>query len=250
VNRESALPLVLVAQSMGKSFGLNSVLKGATLWCQSGMVNVLVGRNGCGKSTLIDVTLGIRRSDFGTVTMTGWATSRPRPADMARRGVFYSPQAGMLIPKFTLGAHLRMWADRFGGNPEDAAARVAIDHVLDQRPDQVSGGEKKRAELALALLRRPRVLIADEPLAGLPPVDRVGLGGIVRELADAGAAILLTGHDAPDLFRIADLVTWMSAGTTHALGAPREALSHDQFVREYLGPGVGESVRAELDAIT
>lgn len=151
------------------------------------------------------------------------------------------------MPKFTLGAQLRMFGDRFGGDARDAAQRVGIEHVLRQRPDQLSGGERKRAELALALIREPTVLLADEPLAGLPPVDRVRLGQVIREMAAAGTAIVVTGHDAPELFGLADDITWMSAGTTHQLGGPREALAHDQFVREYLGPGGRDSVRSQLD---
>jgi ABC-type multidrug transport system ATPase subunit len=241
-------PPALVAQSMGKAFGVNDVLKGATLWCKAGTITVLIGRNGCGKSTLINVTLGIIKSDFGVVKMGDWATERPHTAHLADRGVFYSPQRGLLMPRFTLRTHLRMYEDRFEGDLMGAASRVGIAHVLDQRPDQISGGERKRTELALALIRKPTVLLADEPLAGLPPVDRAGLGGVLREIAAAGAAVLVTGHDAPELFGLADEITWMSAGTTHQIGSPRTALRHDQFVREYLGPGGRESVLAHLDA--
>ena len=238
---------LLVAQSMGKWFGTTQVLKNATLWCNPGRVTVLIGRNGCGKSTLINVTLGLRRPDYGLVRMGDWATEYPQAAELVSRGVCYSPQQGMLIPKFTIRHHLRMFVDRYGGDPEEAARRVGIGHVLDQRPNQVSGGEKKRAEMALVLIRRPTVLLADEPLAGLPPAERESLGELLRDLAASGTSVVLTGHDAPELFGLADEITWMSAGTTHQLGSPREALLHDQFVREYLGPGRKTAVQAQLD---
>ena len=239
----------LVGQSMGKSFGRTTVLKGATLWCEAGRIGVLIGRNGSGKTTLLRVTLGLLRADFGAVRMDGWATERPRPAEMARRGVFFSPQAGMLMTGFTVESHLGMMGERGGGDVDTAMHRLKLESLLRHRPHQLSGGERKRVEAALALIRGARVFLADEPLAGIAPADRDLLGAVYRDMADDGVAVVLTGHDAPELFALADRIDWVSAGTTHQLGGPRQALQHEQFVREYLGPGGRRRVREQLDHV-
>ena len=100
----------------------------------------------------------------------------------------------------------------------------------------MSGGERRRCELALALARGPRCLIADEPLNEIEPRDRPLVTESIRTLADGGAAVLVTGHQAEDLLELADEVIWIAAGTTHGLGSPAEARAHGRFRRDYLGP--------------
>jgi ABC-type branched-subunit amino acid transport system ATPase component len=88
----------------------------------------------------------------------------------------------------------------------------------------------------LAFARSPRVLIADEPLVGLAPEDQEFFGSLLRRLAAQGTAVVTSGHDARVLLGVSDVIIWSVAGTTHHLGTPREALAHEQFRREYLGP--------------
>ncbi len=95
--------------------------------------------------------------------------------------------------------------------------------------------------LALALARRPEVLIADEPLVGLQPTDQEALGISLRALAASGTAVVTSGHDARVLLGISDVILWSVAGTTHHIGSPSDALAHGQFRREYLGPGFDPS---------
>jgi ABC-type lipopolysaccharide export system ATPase subunit len=101
---------------------------------------------------------------------------------------------------------------------------------------EMSGGEERRAELALAWARHPACLLADEPLAGITPKDQEIVGSILRTMADHGCAVVLTGHDVRPLMSIADTIVWVVAGTTHGLGSPADARVHEQFRREYLGP--------------
>ncbi len=226
----------LVAQSMGKWYGRREVLKGATLWAKPGEVSILLGRNGAGKSTLLKVTAGIVRPDYGVVKFDGVVTDRPVAHRLARRGLLFLPDRGLLSPRFTIGAHLSMVERWFGGDALRAAGNLGVGGLLARYPHQVSGGERRRAELALSLLRGPSVLLADEPLAGVEPGDRDPIMEIFRSLARSGCAVVVTGHDVTDLLLLGDTLTWMTAGTTHHLGAPDRALEHDQFVREYLGP--------------
>ncbi len=94
-----------------------------------------------------------------------------------------------------------------------------------------------RVSLALALARAPRVLIADEPLARLSPHDQEALGTSLRTLAGRGTAVITAGHEARVLLSISDVILWCVDGTTHDLGTPADALAHDRFRHDYLGPG-------------
>ena len=141
------------------------------------------------------------------------------------------------------GSTWKRFVWRFGDAGADRAlATLRLEERLDQRPAELSGGERRRAELALAMMRRPRCLLADEPFAGINPSDGEVLAAALREMAREGCAIVVTGHEVPQLLALADSVVWMVAGTTHGLGSAAEAVSHSQFRREYLGPGW---VRAE-----
>jgi len=126
---------------------------------------------------------------------------------------------------------------RFGSQrAREVMERLTVEAFLDRFPDQLSGGERRRVEVALALLRGPLCLLADEPFRGIEPTDTEVIARALRAMATEGAAVVVTGHEVPALMDLADEVVWMVAGTTHALGSVRESLVHEQFRREYLGP--------------
>ena len=130
----------------------------------------------------------------GTLRYDGVAHVRPRLWDLASRGVFGLPDRGLLSRRTTFGAQLSLVVRRFGGPPPDEALeQLEVSGLLGRRPAEMSGGERRRAELAIAVSRGPRCLIADEPLAGIEPRDRAVVGAALRALAAEGAALLLTG---------------------------------------------------------
>ncbi len=228
----------LAAESIGKSFGKRQVLNSASLWVYPGSVTALVGRNGQGISTLFNIAAGLMRPDYGMIRMEGDRFVRVRQADMARRGVFFLPEVGhsLLCRSFTIRDHLCATEYHFGGdNIGRAVELLRIGDFLDRLPHMLSGGERRRAELAMAVARGPSCLLADEPFLGVVPTDREFLTELFRNLSRDGCAIAITGHEVQSLFDTADDVLWMTGGTTHALGTPAEARKDDQFVREYLG---------------
>ena len=228
-------PPVLVADCVSKSFGARRVLSAGSLRAEPGQVRVLFGRNGIGKSTLLKIAAGVVTADSGTVHVNGEALLRPSLPRLARAGVFYLPDHALLSPAFTLGEQLRFFERRFGARSAREAARLArVEEHLDERPQALSGGELRRAELALALARRPRCLLADEPFRGIAPIDHDVLSGIFRAMAAEGCAVVVTGHEVQALLALADHVTWCTSGTTYELGAREEALAHGVFKREYL----------------
>lgn len=226
------------ADSIGKSYRGRAVLKSASVWAYPGRVTVLFGRNGCGKSTLLKVGAGVLAADHGVVHFAGEAYLRPRLHRLARRGLFYLPDRGLLSPRLTLRQHLQALTRRFRApRLPELLERLGLDERLDQGTHELSGGEVRRAEVAIALARQPLCLLADEPLAEVSPADAEMLAGILREAAAEGCAVVVTGHDVPQLMQAADDVVWMVAGTTHHLGTPADAGAHEQFRRDYLGPG-------------
>jgi len=225
----------LAAESVGKSFGTRQVLNSASLWVYPGSVTALVGRNGQGKSTLFKIAAGLMRPDYGIIRMEEERFVRARQPDMARRGVFFLPERSLLCRSFTLRDHLRATEYHFGSDNIDRAVQLLrIGDFLDRLPHMLSGGERRRAELAMAVARGPSCLLADEPFLGVEPKDSELLTDLFRNLARDGCAVAITGHEVQALFETADDVLWMTGGTTHPLGTPAEARKHDQFVREYL----------------
>ncbi|MEM7417477.1 MAG: ABC transporter ATP-binding protein [Gemmatimonadota bacterium] len=234
----SGSPYALRAEGVRKVFGSNEVLTSASVWAKSGCVTTLLGRNGSGKTTLLRVAAGVLRPDQGVVAVDGVALVPAKLHELATRGVMFLPQGRLLVPSLSVAEHFRAIATTFGGSHVDEAVDAAgVESLMPQRAETLSGGEKARVSLALAMARAPRVLLADEPLVGLAPVDQERLGQLLRLLAAQGVAVVTSGHDTPILLSISDEIIWSAAGTTHHIGSPEAAQKHDQFRREYLGPG-------------
>lgn len=226
------------AEGIGKSFGRLEVLKSASLWGEAGKVTTLLGRNGSGKTTLMKIACGVLRADYGVVSVFGDVREHQSLPRLARAGLMYVPQDQLVSPGYRVRDHFRALATTFGSDGVDGAiSEMRIEGLLDLRARSLSGGERMRVSLGLALARAPKVLIIDEPLVGLSPHVQEALGISLRTLARKGTAVITSGHDARALLSISDVILWSVAGTTHHLGTPADALAHAQFRREYLGPG-------------
>ncbi len=231
--------VTLQVDGVGKSFGDRRVLTSATLMLRRGRISALLGRNGAGKSTLLKIAAGVVKPDHGLVIFHGRRMLQPTLASLARDGLFYLPERSLLHDRIPLRTHLRAVLGRVsetGSMLDQVLDSLRLRDLCDQPCGALSGGERRRAEVAVVMLREPTCLLADEPFLGLAPLDRDLIALHLRDLARNGTAIVVTGHDAASLLDVADDVTWQVSGTTHYLGTPDEALRHDQFVREYLGP--------------
>jgi ABC-type multidrug transport system ATPase subunit len=227
----------LIADCVGKRFRGRRVLTAASLRAVPGEVRVLFGRNGIGKSTLLKIAAGLVRADTGAVHCAGQVFGAPSLSELARLGLFYLPDHELLSRTLTLGAQLRFFEQRYGRRSAgEAAALARVEEFVDALPSTLSGGELRRAELALALVRRPACLLADEPYRGIAPKDHDLLRDIFRAMAADGCAVVVTGHEIEALLDLADHITWCTSGTTYELGSPAAARVHDAFQREYAGP--------------
>lgn len=233
---------ILRADSIVVRIGERAVLTSATLRAVAGRVTVLFGRNGAGKSTLLRVAAGLRAATSGVVTFRGTAYLRPWLPVLAREGLFLLPDRDLLSPSMTLRAHFDLFANRYG-RPlvEEAAALAGVRDQLDVRAKRCSGGERRRAEVALAWLRGPACVLADEPYRDVAPAVGEVLSSMFRRLAADGCAVVVTGHETEALFDVGDNIVWCTAGTTYELGAPAQARAHERFLVEYLG------ARAEME---
>lgn len=225
----------LVADSIAKAYVHRRVLTSARLVAQRGAITLVAGRNGSGKTTLLRIISGVESADFGVVRYGGQAIARPALYKLAWLGLFYLPDREILSPVRPLGDQLATMARRFKRTGiADAASGLGIVHLLDRKPRTFSGGELRRAEVGLAVVRQPSYLIADEPLRGLDPLDAEVVLTQLRTLADGGCTVVVSGHDAATLLPAANAVAWVTSGTTYMFDSPDAAMRNDSFRREYL----------------
>ena len=229
---------MLQVEAVGKRFGERVVLSSASLHVLAGECRVILGRNGAGKSTLLSIAAGACQPDYGWVRFAGRDLANAGVSRRAWLGQLYIPERGWLTTTASVDDHWRMLDDTVGSALSHEELRTLLPPpLLAQRPYSLSSGERRRAELALAICRAPTCLLIDEPLRSLAPLDVDQVIGLFQRLMRQGTAIVCTGHEVPALLTVATYVTWCTDGTTYDLGAPAVALEHWRFTREYLGVG-------------
>jgi ABC-type multidrug transport system ATPase subunit len=228
---------LLRAEGVTKRFGATRVLTSASLVARRGRITVLFGRNGSGKTTLLRIAAGAIGMDQGTVHFAGRAYPRPALHQLARAGLFFLPERDLLLRNRTVHEQLDLIARCFDMQSRVCAVEeeMSLVECAERHPHELSVGERRRAEMALIVLRAPSCLLADEPLMGSAPNDADATAARLRLLADSGCAVVITGHEVPALMDIADDIVWVTAGTTYVLGTGVQARGHWQFRREYLG---------------
>jgi ABC-type multidrug transport system ATPase subunit len=166
----------------------------------------LAGPNGTGKTTLLRIAAGCLRPEIGRVNVNGRWIRRPTLARMARAGVFFMPEGPLLTPSVLLTRQLRATAERFGASHriESVSEQLSLDDLGARSPSQMSVGEQRRATLGFAILRNPDILLADEPLRGIDPIDSERMLEAMQQLARLGAAVVVTGHETSLLTEYCD----------------------------------------------
>ncbi|MBY0490933.1 MAG: ATP-binding cassette domain-containing protein [Gemmatimonadaceae bacterium] len=210
------------------------ILTSASLRGRPGIVTALLGRNGAGKTTLLRLLVGDLALESGTVRWEGAPLERPSRTRLARLGVCFLPAREVLHPRVAVAKQLG-WIARDADRVPGVLDALRLTALGAQRPAALSGGERRRAELAAALVYAPRVLVLDEPLRGLAPLDAALILTTLRTFAADGGAVVLTGHELPLLEAQVDRVTWCYAGTTREFASFAEAAGDHAFRREFLG---------------
>ncbi|WP_419998846.1 ABC transporter ATP-binding protein [Streptomyces boninensis] len=221
---------MLSAHGLVKRYGSAAIaLDGFELTVAAGEITGLIGHNGAGKTTFVEVVTGLTRPDAGTVRIGDIDALRRPQAARALLGL--APQELALYPGATVREHLRLYgslAGLAGGALRTAIAGIAeelqLTAELDRRAGLLSGGQRRRTQAAAALIGDPPLLLLDEPTAGADPETRTALLGAVRARADAGAAVLYTTHYLPELADLGASLAVVRAGRVIARGRREELL--------------------------
>ncbi|MBP0496057.1 ABC transporter ATP-binding protein [Pararoseomonas indoligenes] len=247
----------LTVEAVSLSFGGHRVLKEVSMDFRPGQVTGLIGPNGAGKTSLFNCLTGLYRPQQGRIALGGQSLERMPPARRARAGLSRSFQHVALCPELDVLENVMFgrarlgrsgWADAFlplpGGRAERAEARAAAMDVLrrldlaafsDVTPAGLPPGTQRLVEIARAIASRPRVLLLDEPAAGLNPAETRQLTAVLRGLVSPELIIVVVEHDMDLIMQLCDRIHVLNFGQRIASGTPAEIRADPEVIRVYLG---------------
>jgi branched-chain amino acid transport system ATP-binding protein len=227
--------VLLAITALQKRFGGLAVADGITLDVQAGELHAVIGPNGAGKTSLVNLIAGVLAPDGGDIHFAGQDITRLSVPARARLGLARSFQITALVPSFSVRENVALAAQRHGGDGVAAALeQVGLAERAALRAENLSHGEKRALELAMALAQRPKLLLLDEPLAGAGPEESARIVALLRGLKGQ-YPMLLIEHDMDAVFALADRISVLVQGRVVAAGAPAK-IRADQAVRDaYLG---------------
>lgn len=232
----------LYVENIGKTYRKRPVVKGVSLRLNRGEVAGLLGPNGAGKTTCFYMITGLVEADYGRILLDGEDITRLPMYQRARLGIGYLPQEASIFRGLTVYENIMSVAEVV---ERDRAARreivdqlleeLRIAHLRDAPALSLSGGERRRAEIARALATRPSFMLLDEPFAGIDPLAITDIRDLIRFLKDRGIGILITDHNVRETLEITDRATIIHEGEVLFEGSP-DAIRNDPDVRRvYLG---------------
>ena len=232
----------LVVQNLQKSFKKRQVVKSFSLEIESGEVIGLLGPNGAGKTTSFYMIVGLIAADAGSVTLDGQELRHLPIHERARLGVGYLPQEASIFRKMTVEQNIRAILEigtkdksRIDGEVEKLLADLNIGHLRHNPAPSLSGGERRRVEIARVLAMQPRFILLDEPFAGVDPIAVIDIQKIIDFLKSRGIGVLITDHNVRETLSICDRAYIISDGTVLASGKPDDLVNNEQVRSVYLG---------------
>jgi len=232
----------LIADNVGKSFKKRPVLRGVTLSLRRGEAVGLLGPNGAGKTTCFYIITGLITPDYGWVTLDGHDITDMPMYRRARMGVGYLPQEASIFRGLTVEQNIRgvleviePVRERREAMLDDLLAEFSITHLRRTPSLALSGGERRRVEIARALASHPSFILLDEPLAGIDPIAVNDIRDLIAHLKDRGLGVLITDHNVRETLEIVDRAYIMHDGVVLMEGAPAEIVAHKDVRRVYLG---------------
>jgi lipopolysaccharide export system ATP-binding protein len=232
----------LEAFGLIKTYGGHAVVKGVSLEIGAGEIVGLLGPNGAGKTTTFSIVVGLVRPDAGSVRLGERDLTEEPMYRRARAGISYLPQEPSVFRKMTVEENLLAileTLDLSRGEQQERAdtllATFGLEALRTHRAYTLSGGERRRVEIARSLVLEPEFLLLDEPFAGIDPIAVLEIQGIARKLASSGIGVLITDHNVRETLSIVDRAYIINAGEILRAGTPL-ALSSDSVVKKiYLG---------------
>ncbi len=246
--RGAAAPRRLEARGLQKAYGSRKVVKDVSLEVVEGEVVGLLGPNGAGKTTSFYMLVGLLRSDAGRILLDGQRIERLPIHRRARLGLGYLPQEASIFRKLTVADNVRavleLQADG-QGRPLDGPTierrlgellqDLHVDHLRDSPAPALSGGERRRVEIARALATDPQFILLDEPFAGIDPIAVIEIQRIIGFLKSRGIGVLITDHSVRETLGICDRAYIINDGHVLTSGTPSEIVENADVRRVYLG---------------
>jgi lipopolysaccharide export system ATP-binding protein len=238
----------LRASHLQKSYGSRQVVRDVSLSVSTGQVVGLLGPNGAGKTTSFYMIVGLVRADGGRIDIDGQAVERMPIHQRSRLGLSYLPQEASIFRKLTVAENVRavleLQQDANGGRLSSSVIEqrlnellqeLRVDHLKHADAVSLSGGERRRVEIARTLATRPRFILLDEPFAGIDPIAVIEIQRIIGHLRARGIGVLITDHNVRETLGICDQAFIISEGRVLAEGTPAGIVNNADVRRVYLG---------------
>ena len=238
----------LEARHLQKSYGSRKVVKDVSLVVEKGEVVGLLGPNGAGKTTSFYMIVGLVRADAGEISIDGRSVEHMPIHRRSRLGLSYLPQEASIFRKLNVEENVRAVLELQRGSegmpltrPEidkrltSLLQELRVDHLRDSPALALSGGERRRVEIARALATQPRFILLDEPFAGIDPIAVIEIQRIIGFLKSRGIGVLITDHNVRETLGICDHAYIISDGNVLAQGTPSEIVNNADVRRVYLG---------------
>jgi len=232
----------LFARGIGKQFRKRPVLRDVSLSLQRGEVVGLLGPNGAGKTTCFYIISGLIKADQGEILLNGTDVTAMPMYRRARLGIGYLPQEASIFRGLSVGDNIRAALEIVDPDPDRRAARLnellnefSVAHLKDSPAIALSGGERRRVEIARALASDPSFILLDEPFAGIDPIAVAEIRAVVAHLKDRGIGVLITDHNYRETLDIVDRAYILHEGRVLREGRPADIVKDEDVRRVYLG---------------
>ncbi len=233
---------ILNAKNISKSFGGRVVLRKIDIHVNKGEMLGLLGSNGAGKSTFMNIVLGLLKADFGDIFLGNTKLTTLAIHQRSKLGIAYLPQQTSIFRGLTVYENLLGIAQIVKKNSADQndiveklMAEFSITHLRDIKATALSGGERRRTEIARCLISNPKVLLLDEPFAGVDLLSIQDIKSLLLKLQARGCAVLVTDHNASQLLSVVDRAYVIANGTIVANGTPRQIVNTTEAKKLYFG---------------
>ncbi len=231
------------ARGLAKSYKKRQVVTSVDIDIYSGQVVGLLGPNGAGKTTTFYMMTGLVPNDAGQIFIDDQEITQLPIHKRAKLGIGYLPQEASVFRKLTVSENINAILEMRPELKRDQRANIfqklvddlQIGHILDQPGQALSGGERRRVEIARALAMEPRFILLDEPFAGVDPISVKDIQSIILHLKEKNIGVLITDHNVREILGVCDYAYILHNGTILATGTPKEILEHDDVKRVYLG---------------
>ncbi|HEH9615001.1 TPA: LPS export ABC transporter ATP-binding protein [Pasteurella multocida] len=234
---------ILYAEHLAKSYKSRQVVSDVSLTVNSNEIVGLLGPNGAGKTTTFYMVVGLVQHDQGKIRIDNEDISLLPMHNRAQRGIGYLPQEASIFRRLSVYDNLMAVLEiRKDLTPEQRRERADelinefnIDHIRHNLGQSLSGGERRRVEIARALAANPKFILLDEPFAGVDPISVIDIKKIIMDLRDRGLGVLITDHNVRETLDVCERAYIVSAGKMIATGTPEQILNNEQVKRIYLG---------------